>query len=381
MRNTRLGSRLTAPGARTLAPLSDTRRAPPSAAPLPGAARHTRSSGSNGQPARWTALVALALVAAGTIACGDKEDPNVVRLNGRIEATLVDMAPKVTGRVVEVRFREGERVKAGDVLIRLDLGDTTLTVDRDKAAVEAADARVRDLRAGSRRSEIATAEAELADRQAAVELAKKELERQQFLLSRKVGTERDLDRATTDLERAAANVRASEGRLRLVREGTRPDQISAAQDEAARARAQLSQSTTVVGEAEIRAPADAIVVHRFFEPGQLVTPGQPGLTLAFTERLYVRTFVPEGKLGLVKHGLAAEVLVDAHPGKTFKARVAEISSTSEFTPKAVETRAERINLVYAAKVDLEGAWDVPLVPGQPAEVVLRAAGAAAPAAR
>jgi HlyD family secretion protein len=127
----------------------------------------------------------------------------------------------------------------------------------------------------------------------------------------------------------------------------------------------------VVSEAELRAPADALVVHRFIEPGQLVAAGQPGLTLAFLDRLYVRAFVPEPKLGLVRQGEPAEVIVDAFQGRTFKARVAEIARDAEFTPKAVETRAERVNLVYAAKIDLDGGWKEPLVPGQPAEVVVR----------
>ena len=82
----------------------------------------------------------------------------------------------------------------------------------------------------------------------------------------------------------------------------------------------------------------------------------------------MRTFIPETKLGVVRHGLPARVTVDAHPDKAFEATVAEISPDSEFTPKAVETRSERINLVYAAKVELIAGWGAPLVPGQPAEV-------------
>jgi HlyD family secretion protein len=86
--------------------------------------------------------------------------------------------------------------------------------------------------------------------------------------------------------------------------------------------------------------------------------------------LYVRTFVPETKLGRVRTGQKARVSVDAFPGKTFDAVVAEISPNAEFTPKAVETKTERVNLVYAAKVDLVAGWKEPLVPGQPANVAV-----------
>ena len=319
------------------------------------------------------ALVCLTLAgaAAGTAACRQAADPNLIRLNGRIEAVMVDISPKVTGRVREVLVREGERVKAGDVLIRLDLGETNLSVARDQSQVAAAEARVLDLQAGSRASEIAAAEADVRDRKAALSLAEKELQRQQFMLERKVGTARDVERATTDVERLKANVSGSESRLTLLREGARRNQVQQAQDDVKRAKTVLEQSQTVVNEGELRAPADAIVVHRFVEPGQLVAPGQPGLTLAFTDRLYVRTYVPEPSLGKVRIGLAAEVVVDAFKDKTFKAKVAEVAREAEFTPKQVETRTERVNLVYAAKVDLDGGWDAPLVPGQPAEVLIR----------
>jgi HlyD family secretion protein len=320
-------------------------------------------------PAARCALIAALLALSG---CRQTADPTLIRLNGRIEAAMVDLSPKVTGRVREVLVKEGDRVKAGDVLVRLDLGETGLTVARDQSAVAAAQARVRDLEAGTRRSELAAAEADVNDRKAALDLAKKELQRQQFLLDRKVGTGRDVDRATTEVQRLEASLKVASSRLATLREGARPWQVQQAQDDAARAQTVLEQSQTTVNEGELRAPADTIVVHRFVEPGQLVTPGQPTLTLAFLDRLYVRTFVPEMLRGRVRPGIEADVIVDAYKDKTFKAKVAEISRDAEFTPKQVETRAERVNLVYAAKVDLIAGWSEPLDLGQPAEVLIKA---------
>jgi HlyD family secretion protein len=210
----------------------------------------------------------------------------------------------------------------------------------------------------------------VADRTAAVDLARRELERQRLLRSRKVGTERDLDRATTELERARAVLEVSQDQLRLTEEGFRRWQTAQARAEVDRAQTVLQQSETVARESDIVAPADGVVMHRLAEPGQLLGPGQPGVTLAFANRLYVRTFVPETRLGQVRQGQRVEVTVDAFPGRRFPARVTEISPDAEFTPKAVETRAERVNLVYAAKVDLDAGWNASLVPGQPAEVVV-----------
>ena len=324
---------------------------------------------------RLAAALALPLLLAG---CRNADD-GAVHLNGRVEAVTVDLAPKVAGRVVEVKVREGDRVKAGDLLVTLDLGETALSVERDRDALGSAEARLLDLQSGSRSQDVAAAEADLADKRAAVDLAKKELARQDALAAKKVGIPRDLDRARTDLERASAAEKASTERLALAREGFRRYQTEQARSDAKRAATVLKQSETVAREAEVRAPADGVVLHRMAEPGLLLGAGQPGLTLAFADRLYVRTFIPETKLGRVKTGTAARVHVDAFPGKSFPARVTEISPDAEFTPKAVETREERVNLVYAAKVDLDAGWDAPLVPGQPAEVTVDgAAGEAAP---
>jgi HlyD family secretion protein len=317
-----------------------------------------------------TAVFATAVVLT---ACRKSDDDGTIHLNGRIEAPTVDLGPKVPGRVVEVLVREGDRVKAGALLVRLDLGETSIAVEREQAGVRSAQARAADLEAGTRASEVAVVEAEVSDRRAALSLAEKEAERQRFLLDRKVGTRRDYDRARTDLERARAALKVSQERVQVAREGSRVNQTRAAQAETERAQATLKQSVAIAREGDVRAPADGIIVHRLAEAGQLVAAGQPAVTMAFANRLYVRTFIPETKLGQVKMGMVARVTVDAYPNREFAARITEISPDAEFTPKAVETKSERVNLVYGAKADLDHGWSEPLVPGQPAEVLVRRA--------
>ena len=241
--------------------------------------------------------------------------------------------------------------------------------------MESARARLQDLAVGSREAEVTSAEAEVADRQAAVDLAKREVQRQELLLSKEVGTERDFDRAKTDLDRAVAAAKMSEQKLTLTREGFRRWQTAQAKSEVDRAQTQLRQSEVVARESEIRAPADGIITHRMVEPGELLAAGQTGMTLALTSRLYVRTFVPETKMGVVRHGQSASVSVDAFPGQSFEAVVTEIAPDPEYTPKAVETKTERVNLVYGAKVDLAEGWGAKLVPGQPADIKVRVADA------
>jgi HlyD family secretion protein len=304
------------------------------------------------------------------LACSSKKDDGLIHLNGRIEAPTVDLGPKIPGRVVQVLVREGDRVKAGALLVRLDLGETSIAVEREQAGVRSAQARAEDMEAGGRESEIAAAAAEVLDRRVAVAGAEKEAERQRFLLSHKVGTERDADQARIQLERARAALKISQERLDIVREGARQNQTRAAEAETERAQAVLKQTVAVAREGEIRAPADGVIVHRLAEPGQLIGAGQSAVTMAFANRLYVRTFIPETQLGKVRMGSPARVTVDAYAGREFAARITEIAPQAEFTPKQVETKSERVNLVFAAKADLDRGWNEPLVPGQPAEIVV-----------
>ncbi len=302
-----------------------------------------------------------------------KPQAEVIHLHGRLEAVSVDLGPKVAGRVLEMRVREGDRVKAGDLLARLDLGDAAIAVARDQAGVRSAEARFSDLKEGSRRAEIAAAEAEVIDRKAAERLAAAERDRQLALYKQEVGTQRDYDQAQTEWERARAAVKVSEEKLKLARDGFRSKETAAAKADSERAAAVLQQALTNAREAEIYAPADGVILHRLAEPGQLIAAGQPAVTMAFAGRLYVRTFIPETSLGKVKMGSTARVTVDAHSKREFLAHITEISPDAEFTPKAVETQTERVNLVYAAKADLDRGWNEPLVPGQPADVAVQVA--------
>jgi HlyD family secretion protein len=301
-----------------------------------------------------------------------RQEAGALHFNGRLEAKLVDLAPKVAGRVVEVRVREGDRVKAGDVLVRLDLGETAIAVERDREGLRSARAKYQDFVEGSRPPEIQAAKADVADKEARLTLARRELERQRNLLDTKIGTQQDFDAAKTAAESAEAALATSRQQLKLAVEGFRKFQTQQARYDMDRAESVLRQSETLAQEAEIRAPADGVILHRIAEPGLLLGPTQPALTMAFSDRLYVRTFIPETDLGKVRTGLPATVRVDAFPGRTFPAHVTEISPDAEFTPKPVDTQSVRVDLVYAAKVDLDRGWKEPLVPGQPADVTVAA---------
>ena len=179
---------------------------------------------------------------------------------------------------------------------------------------------------------------------------------------------RELERGTrTELvEAARAEVASAESTLALVREGPRPEEIQAARRRVAEARAAELQARLNLDKARLRAPGTALVTTRNLEPGELVAPGQPALSLADLQEPWVEIFVPEPRVGTVRVGDAFEVRVDSAPDRVFRGRVRRIYEKAEYTPKSIQTEGQRVNLVFRVKVALENP-DGTLKPGMPAD--------------
>jgi HlyD family secretion protein len=311
-------------------------------------------------------LSLLPLLLAGT-ACARKEG---VVLNGRVEAYLSDVGPRVPGRLAELGVQEGQRVKQGQLLARVSAEELDAAVLRDLAALQSAEAKKLEVDHGSRLEEIAQGEARVRDGQAALLLAEDTLKRARRLFQERITSQADLDGAQAARDRAAASLDLQRKALDLLRAGVRSEQRLGTAAETRRAKAVLDQTRTQMGFLEIRAPFDGLVIHRLREPGTVLAAGQPVLTLARLDSLWVRLYLPQTVQTRI--GLGVPVTVETLDGRTVEGRLDEISSTPEYTPKMVETAEERVNLVYPARVGLPGGWDKSLVPGQAVNVRIKA---------
>lgn len=291
-------------------------------------------------------------------------------LNGRVEAYLTDLGPRVGGRLVELHAREGQRVKAGDLLARVAAEELDAAVLRDQAGLDSAEARRLELDRGTRSEQIAQGEARLRDAQAALRLAEENLGRTQNLVAGRVLSQAELDRATAERDRAAAAQNLQTKALAELRAGARLEQRQVGGAEARRARAVLHQSRVQAGFTEVRAPFDGVVTHRLREPGSVIGAGQPVLTLARLDQLWVRIYLSQPQQSLARLGSAVSVEVPG--GRILEATLDEVAAEAEFTPKMVESREERVNLVYPARVNLPLGWDKGLIPGQAVDVRLGA---------
>lgn len=308
---------------------------------------------------RVLAPLFLALLAA----CGRNREPV---LNGRVEAYLTDLGPRVAGRLVELKVVEGQRVKAGELLARVSAEELDAAVARDLAALQMAEARELEAANGTRAEDLAQGEAKVRDAEAALRLAEENQKRASRLFRDGVLSQAELDRAQTERDRALANLNLAAKALAELRAGLRSEQRLGVNADARRAKAVLAQSQAQARFTEIRAPFDGLVVHRLREVGSVLSAGQSVLTLGRLDTLWVRVYLPQAFQAKARIGQAVEV--QTADKRVFPATLDEISSEAEFTPKMVETKEERVNLVYPARVHLKDGFDKGLVPGLSVDV-------------
>ena len=165
---------------------------------------------------------------------------------------------------------------------------------------------------------------------------------------------------------AVGNEAAARQRLDLVEAGPRPLEVDAARSRVEEATAALAMARARLDEARLSSPVNGLVLHKNVEAGETVNPGVSLVTLMNPADLWLRAYVPETDIGRVKIGQAARIAVDAFPGRRFEGAISEIGSEAEYTPRNVQTKKERVNLVFRIKIAVKNPDGV-LKPGMPAD--------------
>jgi HlyD family secretion protein len=313
---------------------------------------------------RLAFAVAVAVVVA---ACAEPPPSNALTASGNVEATEVQVAPEVGGRVLELRVAEGDRVNAGDVIATLDIRDTELQIARARAERAAAAAQLHLLEAGARSEDVRQAEAQvdaatsdIAAIDVEIKSAQTDLDRFEALLSANAGSQKQRDDARARVDLARERKRASEERVRVartaldrVRAGARREELEGARARVATVDAQLALLEKGVSDAQVTSPAAGIVTQKLVDAGEIVAPRTPLVVVTDLDHAWANVFVPEPAVPRIKLGQAATVRTDA--GTTVQGKVTFISPRAEFTPRNVQTADERSKLVYRVKVTVDNA--------------------------
>ncbi len=318
----------------------------------------------------------MAVVAAG---CDKRnQDDNVARASGQVEATEIQVAPEVSGRIIELPVAEGDRLKPGDLVARLDTRDVELALQRAQADRSQNQAQLRLLQAGSRPEDIRQAEAQsaaaAADVSAAdVDLAAADADLQRFerLLQSNSGSQKQRDDAATRRDMArdrAASARAREraareGAARL-RSGARPQEIDAARARVEAVDAQIATLEKQKGDATVRSPIGGVVGAKLLDSGEMATARAPIVVVTDLDHAWAEVFVDEPQVPRIKLGQAATLVTDA--GDRLPGKVSFISSKAEFTPRNVQTAEDRSKLVYRIKIATDNSKGI-LKQGMPVE--------------
>ena len=303
-----------------------------------------------------------------------KNDGRLV-LQGNVDVRQVNLAFKVDGRIETLSVDEGDPVKPGQVLATLDKRYFDDELRLARARRDNLKAVLERLQHGSRPEEIAEARASVAERQAVRDNARLALERRATLVKKGAVSLEDHDNARAALDEAEARLKTAQEELRLAEIGPRQEDIDAAIAQLRGEEASVSQTERRLADSELIAPGAGEILTRARERGAIVSPGETVFTLTLSSPVWVRTYVNEIDLGRIQPEMAAYVTTDSAPNKIYKGHVGFISPTAEFTPKTVETRELRTDLVYRLRIVVDNP-DGALRQGMPVTVRFDTAGGA-----
>lgn len=297
----------------------------------------------------------------------NKQEEGVLVLSGNVEVTDINLGFKTSGRIVELLVEEGQKVNKGERLALLDNAELGSIAEQNKAYLNETLAKLEELKAGSRPQELEQAKATVANAEAELIKAKNDLERYNALYKDELIAAQQMDNAKKAYDVALSQHKKAIETLSLVKEGPRKEDIKAAASRVEQAKAALKGTEEKLKDTVLYAPISGVVLKKNVELGETVSAGLPVYTIGDLANPWIKIYVKEDRLGLVKLGQKAEVKVDTYPKKIYEGMVTFISSEAEFTPQNVQTQEERVKLVFGVKVSVKDINDE-LKPGMPADV-------------
>lgn len=295
--------------------------------------------------------------------------PAGLQATGTIEATQVQLTAKLPGTLQNFTVQEGEPVKKGQLVGSLLRNDLVAQRERDALGVIQARAQLDDLLSGAREQELRDAEIAVSIAETNCEKAGKDYNRAVELHQGKVISDAELEKADTAYKQAANQLESANAKLSLLRSGSRTGQIAAAQAGVEQSAAVLKATEVLLEDTKIICPIDGVILSKNFEQGEYVQAGSAVATAANLNDMWIRVYIPTDDLPQVKLGQPVTFTVSGSSTE-YTGTVEEIADKGEFTPKTIQTKKERTNVVYAVKIRVDNQAGV-LKPGMPADVIIQ----------
>jgi len=301
-----------------------------------------------------------------TFSCSNKKDPNTILVSGTIETTNVTVSSKSNGQVKLISVKEGDKVKAGDLLLEIDHDLLDIQLRQSEAGVEFSDAQLKLLKSGARKEDIRQSQEVVNQAKINLDQAKQDMERMSSLYETNTVTKKQYDDAIARYDVSVAQYNSSKENYSKLKNLTRPEDIESARANVKKSVSNVEFIKKNIEDCKVFAPIDGFITQKYIEPGENVVPSASLFKISDLQTVKLIIYVTEEELGKVKLGQKASISVDAFKDKTFEGEVIFISSEAEFTPKNIQTQEERTKLVYAVKISIPNP-DFILKAGMPAD--------------
>lgn len=301
----------------------------------------------------------------------NNEKNSETKFYGNVDLRTVSLGFRVSGKIDSLNFEEGEKIKKGDLIASLDERLYQEYLNQISAQIKIQKAKIKKLQKGYRKEEIGKAKALMIQRKKAKEKAKKDLYRKRELYKNASISEQSYDDIKAVFDNAEALYQYAKSNLELLENGYEKEDITAAIAQLDYLLAQQKQHQINLGDTKLYSPSNGTLLTRVYEVGSIVNSSLSVVEIAKDDQFWVRSYMSEKYLGLIKQGMEANIYTDSDKSKIYKGVVSFISPLAEFTPKSVQTEDLRTDLVYRFRIVLSS-YDDNIRQGMPVTIIFPA---------
>ncbi len=294
-------------------------------------------------------------------------DSSFIEASGTIEAQSVELSARISGTLMNITVKEGVLVEKGELIAELSRNDLLAQREQYAFGVVAQEANLDNLISGARTEEIKVASSAVSIAAANLQQSESELERATNLFEAGALTKADLEKLQLARDNMEQQLEAAQANLNLLQAGSRPGVIAAASAELERSKAALKGVDAQLADLQIYSPIDGIISSSNYEAGEYIQVGSSLAQVTNLQNMWIKVYIPTDDLPLITIGQKASITVSGS-NQVFTGTVEYLASQGEFTPKTIQTKKERTNVVYAVKLALDNEAGL-LKPGMPADVI------------